>query len=167
MSLIKKQGKARRLKIVFTEETTEEQLDALILEAEAREEAAAEAERIKKENERKAKEADKKASIVLRNTSLEDVEQKDYFFRDIEKNVVNTAPSYFNKVSGMPVDNEELITVFDGIFPKKKGFLFYKAMGKELYFVIVPLKYATTVGEKNNSIPGDHQRHAKIGRAHV
>lgn len=160
MTLKEKQGKARKLKVVFTDETKEEELDTLISEAEASIALEKEQEKIRKENEKKAKEADKKSSIILRNTSLEDVDQKDYFFWNEETKEVNTAPSYFNKVSGMPVDYEELVNVFDNIFPKNKGFLFYKAQGKELYFVIIPLKYATTVGKQNNSIPGDHQRHA-------
>lgn len=160
MTLKEKQGKARKLKVIFTEETTEDQLDALITEAEAKATLEKEQAKIAKENAKKAAEQDKKATIILRNTSLEDVEQKDYFFWNEETKEVDTAPSYFNKVSGTPVDYEPLVEVFDNIFPKKKGFLFYKAQGKELYFVIVPLKYATTVGKQNNSIPGDHQRHA-------
>src|SRR5690606_14570897 len=67
---------------------------------------------------------------------------------------------FFNKICGMPVDREELIEVFNQFFPKKKGFLFYKQRNAEVYLVIVPLKYATTISKANESRPGDFQRHA-------
>ena len=159
MTLKQKQGLARKLKVVFTDETTEEQLDVLIKEAEDKKAFEAEQEKIRLENEAREKEASKK-KIILRNTSLEDVDQKDYFFKNKETGNIETAPAFFNKICGTPVDQEELVTVFDSIFPKKKGFLFYKVQGKELYLVIVPLKYATTIGEQNDSIPGDFQKHA-------
>lgn len=160
MTLKQKQGLARKLKVVFTEETSEEELDGLIKDAEAKAELEKEQEKIKLANEKKAREQDKKAKIVLRNTSLEDMDQKDYFYPDLENKQVDTAPSFFNKICGLPVEYEELVEVFDNIFPKKKGFLFYKVQGKELYLVIVPRKYATTVGKENDSQPGDFQKHA-------
>ena len=60
-----------------------------------------------------------------------------------------TAPAYFNKFCGYPVEREELIETFIQFFPRAKGFLFYKKQDSEVYLVIVPLKYATTISRSN------------------
>ncbi len=61
---------------------------------------------------------------------------------------------------GLPVDRDELNEAFTLYFPRAKGFLFYKKRESEVYLVIVPLKYATTISRQNESRPGDFQRHA-------
>lgn len=138
--------------IAFKPEATEEELDKLIALEE-------EQVRIRKENEKKEKEA-KKKSVVLKDVDGEEVDQKDYFFPDVVKGTTDTAPSYFNKVFGLPVEQEELLDVFNNAFRKDKKFLFYKVQGKEIYLIIIPLKYATTISKSNESTPGDFQKHA-------
>jgi hypothetical protein len=151
---------AKKLGIVVPENTTEVELDELIAAQKAKVELEKEQARIKKEDEKKAASAEKKAVIILKDVDGEEVDQKDYFFPNIEKGITDTAPSYFNRTFGMPVDREDLLEVFNNIFDKKKKFLFYKCRDKEVYLVIVPIKFATTVNRKNDSIPGDFQKHA-------
>lgn len=156
----KKVKKALSLDIEVTQNTTEDELDLLIKNAEEKEALEKQQDKIAKENEKKAKEAAKKSSIILRNVDNVDVEQKDYFYPNLEKDVTDTAPVYFNRVCGYPVDREDLLDVFNNIFPKSKQFLFYKLRDKEVYLIIVPLKYAKTVGRATESQPGDFQKHA-------
>lgn len=153
-------GKARRLKVIFNDKTTEDELSDLIAEAEDRIQFEKDQQKIYKENEKNAKEAHIKANIVLRNTDLVDMEQKDYFARDRKTGEVETAPAAFNKICGYPVEREELVAIFDSIFPKDRDFLFYKCYDKEVYLVIVPLKYAVTVQEHTEPDAGAFQRHA-------
>jgi hypothetical protein len=94
-----------------------------------------------------------KKSIVLKNSSGEVVEEEDYFFG-------GTATESFNKDCGMPVDREDLLEVFHKIFSPEDNFLFYKATNKEVYLVIVPLKYSSSVSKENGSFPGTFQAHA-------
>lgn len=171
MSLKTKITKAEKLGIVFAEGYVpkEEELDKMIeqkqeLVAQQKQEA-----RIQKENEKKAEEESKQNQVILKDVDGDDVDQSEYFFPRLEKEKIGdkellptdqTAPVYFNKVCGLPVDREELIEVFLQYFPRAKGFLFYKARDKEVYLVIVPLKYATTISKSNESRPGDFQRHA-------
>jgi len=82
-----------------------------------------------------------------------EVDEKDYFFK-------GEAPSYFKEISGQPVDREDMIKVFRKVFKAKHGFLFYKDRTKEVYLVIIPIRHATEVGELNDSIKGDFQKHA-------
>lgn len=96
---------------------------------------------------------DKKSTIVLKNTAGKDVKEEDYFFG-------GKALPHFNKVVGMPVDREDLIEIFDKIFNPSLNFLFYKTLNKEVYIVIIPIKYSSIIGEFNNSIEGDFQKHA-------
>ena len=98
-----------------------------------------------------------KAVIVLKDTYGRDVPQKDYFYA--EDGISDTAPDYFNKSCGYPVDREDLLAVFNRVF-KDKGFLFYKDRMKEVYITIIPIKYAKTIGKHNDSRVGDFQRHA-------
>ena len=81
------------------------------------------------------------------------MKEEDYFYKG------KALPS-FNKVCGMPVDREDLLTIFNKTFKLEDNFLFYKAVNKEVYIIIVPLKYSSTVGEFNDSIEGDFQKHA-------
>ena len=91
--------------------------------------------------------------IILKNTSGKKVPEADYFFG-------GNAPTSFEGTCGAPVDREDLLTVFNKVFRPTDNFLFYKQKDKEVYLVIVPIKYSTTIGEYNNSIEGDFQKHA-------
>lgn len=158
---------AKKLGIKIKEDTTEEELDKLIAQEEDAIVLAKEQDQIKKDNEKKALEEAKK-KIVLQNTLGEDVAQEDYFFpgevkkpgEEKGKFTTETAPIYFNKTFGYPVDREDLLAVFHEVFRPSKGFLFYKSKTTELYLIIVPLKFAKTIGKANDSQPGDFQKHA-------
>lgn len=177
MALKAKLTKAKSLGITFEEgyTPTEAQLDDMIeaklkIADQEKEEA-----KIRAQAEKTAKDFASKNDLVLRDVDGADVDQEDYFFPRTEdeityntqgkeisrlKPTTETAPVYFNKVMGMPVDREELIEVFNRHFPRSKGFLFYKKRESEVYLIIVPLKYAKTISRANESRPGDFQRHA-------
>lgn len=173
MSLETKQKKAKDLGIDLSKiegELTEEKLDDLI---EQKKEALAQEKKEKKiqaDAEEKAAKAAEKNKLILKDVDGADVDQAEYFFPRLEEEKLSsgkvlpatdqTAPDYFNKICGYPVDREELIEVFLQYFPRRKGFLFYRQRDKEVYLVIVPLKYATTISKSNESRPGDFQRHA-------
>ena len=172
MSLASKIKKAEKLGVVFADDYTpknEAEVDKLI---EAKQEIIGqqkEENRIKKQEEDDAAEEARKNVIVLTDVDGDDVDQSEYFFPRTEKEKIGdkvllptdqTAPSYFNRICGFPVDREDLIETFLQYFPRAKGFLFYKARDREVYLVIVPLKYATTISRSNESRPGDFQRHA-------
>lgn len=167
MEFEEKKKEAKALKVAFTKDTTEDELDVLISDAKAKKAAEEEEREILASQKKAAAEASKK-KIVLKNTLLQDVDQKDYFFPQLEK-VENgkkipfndqTAPSYFNQTCGQPVEREDLLEVFHQVFDPKKGFLFYRVRDREVYLVIVPLVYAKTVSRFNESAPGDFQKHA-------
>jgi hypothetical protein len=171
MSLASKQKKAKELGIELEDgkEYTEEALDALIQQKQDFIKQQKDEEKIRKAAEKRAAEEALKNKIVLKDVDGHDVDQADYFWPRTEAETINgktyqptteTAPGYFNKICGYPVDDQELIDVFVGFFPRAKEFLFYKTKGKEVYLVIVPLKYATTISRANESRPGDFQRHA-------
>jgi hypothetical protein len=171
MSLATKLTKAKKLGIAFVEGYTpkEEELDKLIEEKMAIAGQQKEEKRIERIQQKKAEEEARKNKVILQDIDGDDVDQADYFYPRLEKEKIGektfeatdqTAPIYFNKICGYPVDREELIDVFLQYFPRHKGFLFYKARDKEVYLVIVPLKYATTISRANESKPGDFQRHA-------
>lgn len=177
MSITTKLAKAKKIGIVFEKDyvpKNEEEIDKLI---EAKQELLSqqkEEDRINRANNKKAEEEARKYEVILKDIDGDDVDQEEYFWPRFEKETVNkgltnektfepttqTAPTYFNKVCGMPVDREELIEIFLQYFPRKKGFLFYKQRNSEVYLIIVPLKYATTISRANESRPGDFQRHA-------
>jgi len=92
-------------------------------------------------------------TIILMNTSGQQVPQEDYFYKGV------IIPG-FEKNCGKPVDREDLLAVFNKVFKPSDNFLFYKATTMEVYLIIVPIKYSTTVGEEHNSIDGDFQKHA-------
>lgn len=108
-------------------------------------------EEIKKEEKVITKKTTKK--IVLKNTLGAEVDEKDYFFG-------GKAPTGFELSCGSPVDREDLLEVFNKVFKPEDGLLFYRAKDKEVYLVIVPLKLSSSVGEENNSVEGDFQKHA-------
>ena len=91
--------------------------------------------------------------VVIKNTAGKEVPASDYFFGGV------VSPG-FEGTCGKPVDREDLIAVFDKVFKPEYNFLFYKAVDKEVYIIIPPIKYSTTVGEFNNSVDGDFQKHA-------
>jgi len=99
-----------------------------------------------------------KAKSILRNTAGEEVPERDYFYATGGK--VGFAPSTFTKMCGYPVDREDLLEVFNKIFKPEDNFLFYKSGNKEVYLIIVPLKYSTSVGDTHESVDGDFQKHA-------
>lgn len=136
--LEKVKDKATKLGIVFKEEDTLESISELI-----------------------EKSKSKKPKVILKDVNGDDVDEKDYFFpgKDKEGNTIY-APEYFQKYNGLPVTREDMLTVFNKVFNPKDGFLFYKDMNSELYLVIVPIKHATTVGQDQNSIGCDFQKHA-------
>jgi len=92
-------------------------------------------------------------TVILINTSGREVPQEDYFFK-------GTVPPGFLGTCGRPVDREDLLGVFNKVFKPTDNFLFYKPIDKEVYIVISPIKYATTIGEPQNSLEGDFQKHA-------
>lgn len=109
------------------------------------------------ETKTEAKKTDKKKAkvieVVLKNSKGEEVAIADYFFKGV-------VPPGFINTCGKPVDREDLNEAFNKIFKPDYGMLFYKAIDKEVYLVIPPIKYATTIGEEQNSINGDFQKHA-------
>jgi len=169
MSLATKKNKAEKLGIVLEEGATELQIDELIDAKQSFIEQQKKEEAIKAKEVEEAKDKAKKNTFVLKDVDGDDVDQADYFFARTEEEVIDkvthkattkTAPPYFNVICGLPVDREELIEAFKLHFPPRKGFLFYKLKDKEVYLVIIPLKYATTISKSNESRPGDFQRHA-------
>lgn len=90
---------------------------------------------------------------ILRNVLGKEVPEASYFFEGV-------VPAGFEKTCGKPVEREELLEVFNKVFSPKDDILFYKQTDKEVYLVIVPIRYSTTIGEHNNSMSGDFQKHA-------
>jgi len=100
-----------------------------------------------------AKETKTSKKSILRNVAGKEVPVEDYFFGGI-------VPSGFEGTCGKPVDREDLISVFNRVFKPEDNILFYKQADKEVYLVIIPIKFSTDIGEFNNSIEGDFQKHA-------
>jgi len=94
-----------------------------------------------------------KSTLVLKNVLGKEVKKEDYFYK-------GTVPAGFEGTCGKPVDREDLITVFHKVFKPKDNILFYKQSDKEVYIVIIPIKYATEIGDFNDSIESDFQKHA-------
>jgi hypothetical protein len=94
-----------------------------------------------------------KKEIVIKNTSGKEVAVKDYFYKGV-------VPSGFEGTCGVPVDREDLLAVFNKVFKPEDNILFYKQADKEVYLVIVPIKYSISVGDFNDSMEGDFQKHA-------
>jgi len=95
----------------------------------------------------------KNISANLKNTSGQDVKDEDYFFGGV-------TPPGFKGTCGNPVDREDLVAVFNKVFKPSDNILFYKQADKEVYIVIIPIKNSNEIGENNNSIIGDFQKHA-------
>ncbi len=94
-----------------------------------------------------------KNGVVILNSSGKEVPSTDYFFKGI-------IPSGFEGTCGRPVDREDLLSVFNKVFKPEDNILFYKQSDKEVYLIIIPLKYSDSVGEEHDSIDGDFQKHA-------
>ena len=105
------------------------------------------------------KPVESKKVTILKNTSGKEVNEADYFYS--EKGIgEGRAPAGFNATCGNPVDREELVSTFNKVFRPEDGILFYKQSDKEVYLVIVPLKFSASVGAHNGSMEGDFQKHA-------
>ena len=96
---------------------------------------------------------------ILRNTSGKEVPEHEYFYSK-EGPMAGKAPAGFNITCGNPVDREDLVAVFNKVFKPEDNILFYKQPDKEVYLVIVPIKYSASVGEHNGSLENDFQKHA-------
>ena len=96
----------------------------------------------------------KKNNVVLKNPAGEVVDQKDYFYSSKNE---DAAPNGFSLV---PVDREDLLAVFNKIFKPTFGLLFYKKKDQEVYIIIVPIKYSSTIGKDKDSLDGEFQKHA-------
>ena len=99
-----------------------------------------------------------KKQPVLKNVEGKDMKLEDYFYAEEGSKAVT--PVSFNDVVGMPVTREDLIETFNNVFKPEDNVLFYKTVDKEVYIVIIPIKYSTTVGRMHESINGDFQKHA-------
>lgn len=114
-------------------------------------------------NKKKALDQAKTSVVVFKNVFGDEIDQADYFYgkdKETGKEGNGKAPVSFNKMCGLPVDREEMIVVFNRIFKPHHNFLFYKVRDKEVYLIIVPLKFAHTIGGANESVNGDFQKHA-------
>jgi len=97
---------------------------------------------------------------ILKNTRGENVDVKDYFYAKPGETAI--APNFFNKACGLPVnplERPELIEIFDKTFKPQDNFVFLKARDKEVYSVLIPLKY-TDINSQEDCILGDYQLHA-------
>ena len=89
---------------------------------------------------------------ILRNVLGKEVSVDDYFFNGV-------LPTGFEVICGKPVDREELLDVFSKVFKPSDDILFYKHVDKEVYLIIIPIKYSTEIGKDKGSVDGDFQKH--------
>jgi len=94
-----------------------------------------------------------KQKSILRNVLGKEVPEADYFYKGI-------IPAGFEGTCGKPVDREELVEVFNKVFKPSDNILFYKQADKEVYIIIIPIKYSIEVGDSNDSLDGAFQKHA-------
>jgi hypothetical protein len=94
-----------------------------------------------------------KKKSILKNTSGLEVPEIDYFYKGV-------VPTGFEGTCGKPVDREDLIEIFHKVFNPKDNILFYKQLDREVYLVIIPIKFSDIVGEDNDSVDGSFQKHA-------
>lgn len=93
----------------------------------------------------------------IKNTKGEEVPVENYFFAPAGEKPI--APPFFNKSVGLPVDREDLIEIFNKIFKPEDNFVFLKSMNKEVYGVLIPLKF-TKISNQEDSVLGEFQYHA-------
>lgn len=110
------------------------------------------------------------APIVLESDSLyntlgQKVPFEDYVFGDETVPVYETITKQSFDMLGRPVDQEDLIEIFNQFFNPKDGFLFYKDKKKEIYTFIVPVKYSK-MSKQNGSMNGDMQIHSVSFMSH-
>lgn len=115
-------------------------------------------EKEKLEKEPSPVETKKAKKQILKNTVGEDLNPKDYFYATEGKKA--ETPATFNQICGLPVEREDLLDIFNQVFNVNDNILFYKTITKEVYIIIIPLKYSTSVGRTHESIDGDFQKHA-------
>ena len=133
------------------ENTTKNQEELKKIEdAKSKKEADAKA---KKEADAAKKLEAKVKSVIIKNTQGKEMSVDDYFFKGV-------LPSGFEGTCGKPVEREDLLDVFNKVFRPADNILFYKQVDKEVYLVIVPIKYSVSVGDFNDSMDGDFQKHA-------
>ncbi len=99
----------------------------------------------------------------LKNINGEEVDVKDYFYANGEEESI--APNFFNKALGYPITYEEegredMIETFSTYFRPGDNFILLKQREKEVYSVLVPLKFAKDIGVHEDSILGDFQIHS-------
>jgi len=123
--------------------------DAKVAEAKV----LADAKVVEDKKEADAKLLSESKKIVLKNTSGKEVLKSAYFYKGI-------VPPGFEGSCGQPVDREDLLSVFNKVFKPSDNILFYKQSDKEVYIVIIPIKYSVEIGEYNDSLDGDFQKHA-------
>ena len=135
--------------------TLQEQIAAKKAELESKEakETITKEPEVEKKETKKPTVSVKKSKIVLFNTSGKEVSAEDYFYK-------GTIPSGFEGTCGKPVDREDLLAVFNKVFKPEDNILFYRQIDKEVYLVIIPLKYSVAVGDSEDSLEGDFQKHA-------
>ena len=105
----------------------------------------------KKAAEKVVKKVTKK--VIIKNALGKEVPAADYFYKNI-------VPAGFEGTCGKPVDREDLVELFHKVFKPKDNILFYKQTDKEVYLVVIPMKYSTSIGDFNDSVDGDFQKHA-------
>ena len=89
----------------------------------------------------------------IKNNLGEDVPVADYFYKGM-------LSSGFKGTCGSPVSREDLLTVFHKVFKPEDNILFYKQDDKEVYIVIIPIRFSEEIGENHDSLDGDFQKHA-------
>ena len=94
-----------------------------------------------------------KNTVKLKNVLGKEVPSKNYFYNGI-------TPAGFVGACGKSVDREDLVGLFHKVFKPSDNILFYKQLDKEVYIVIIPIKYSTEIGDFNDSFGGDFQKHA-------
>lgn len=99
------------------------------------------------------KSEEKRPKVSVFNTSGKEVPTTDYFYKGI-------VPAGFEGTCGKPVERGDLLDVFNKVFKPEDNILFYKQVDKEVYLIIIPLKYSVSVGEAEDSLDGDFQKHA-------
>jgi len=103
---------------------------------------------------KRAEDAEKaKNEVKLFNVLGKEVPKDEYFYKGV-------VPAGFFGTCGKPVDREDLINEFNKVFKLEDNILFYKQNDKEVYLIIIPIKYSTDIGDFNDSLEGDFQKHA-------
>ena len=128
-------------------------VEELKAKAEAKKVADAKKAEAKKIADAEAKKDAEVKKVVLINALGKEVPCEDYFYKGI-------VPPGFEGTCGKAVDREDLLDLFHKVFKPSDNILFYRQLDKEVYIVIIPIKYSTSIGDFNDSIDGDFQKHA-------